>query len=96
MLKPGDTLHATLARVGYRAEPKCECMKAVSWMNQLGWRMVLQRNAMLRLRAVLFGEARRRGIIPAGTPIGWWPLIRYGIRDRITAAWRSIRNASTR
>ena len=96
MLKPGTALHAALDRVGYHVEPGCQCMKTVHWMDQLGWRVLRKRHALIRIRAVLFGEARRRGIIPAGTPIGWWPLIRYGIRDRTAAAWRSIKTAARR
>lgn len=94
MLAPGSTLHAALGRVGYHATPDCQCMKAVHWLDRIGWRMALRRNALRRLRAVLFGEARRRGIIPAGTPIGWRWLVYYGIRDRLRAAWRAVRSAS--
>lgn len=93
MLTPGTTLHAALDRAGYRVTLDCDCIKHVHWLDQIGWRGLRVRTNLLRLRAVLFGEARRRGIIPAGTNIGWRWLIYYGIRDRLRAAWRAIQHA---
>jgi hypothetical protein len=94
MLKPGATLHAALDRAGYRVTPDCDCIKHVHWMDQIGWKGLGVRINVIRLRAVLFSEARRRGIIPAGTPIGWRWIIYYGLRDRLRAAWRAIKHAS--
>ncbi len=98
MLKPGTALRLLFVRLGYKIEPGCPCLETAAWLDGLGWRRSASRRAMLRLKATLFGEARRRGIIPPGTEIGWLPLITYGLRDRVAhaRAWLTRRMAAAR
>jgi hypothetical protein len=97
-LRPGELLAYLFSHVGYLEEKGCSCKATKRWMNERKWWEWTYPSVRVELLKRLSDEARRRKILP-GCSCGkcadsWARLIYHGIRDRITAAWRSIRNAS--
>jgi hypothetical protein len=90
-LKLGRTLSAAIEWMGYTKNPTCTCDYLSRRLDKEPGQMLVCRSKRRTLLNFMHREARRRGIIPAGTPIGWWPLIHYGIRDRLRAAWKAIK-----